>query len=318
MSSAWRRVVLSAMLFSSPTIQGSGSVHVMYAGSLTRLFEKNLGPAFQTVSGFTFQGEGKGSVAIANLMRGGVKTPDVFISADPAVDQSLHGKANGDFVSWWVPFARTELVIAWSPKSHFRAEFEAAQKGSRSWESVMEQPGFHLGRTDPELDPKGYRTLFLFQLDEERTGEQGEGRRILGPPDNAAQIFPEEQLVARIQIGEIDAGVFYLIEAIEAGLPHLRLPAAVNQGDAAQSSHYARASYTTKKGATVRGSPILYTVTIPNRARNREGAESFVQFLLSPAGEEILSKAGLLPVSRAPQGIPAEIPSRLKPYLATP
>ena len=328
MSSAGARALLAAALFSSlptasaeteePLVKGSGSVHVMYAGSLVRLFEKRLGPAFQSASGFTFQGEGKGSVAIANLIKGGIKTPDVFVSADPKVDEMLHGKENGNYVSWWVPFARTEMVIAWSTKSRFRAEFEAAQKGGRTWESVLEQPGFRLGRSDPELDPKGYRTLFLFQLDEERTGEQGESRRILGAPDNSAQIFPEEHLLARVQIGEVDAGVFYLIEAIEAGLPHLRLPSAINQGDPAQSSHYARASHTTKKGTTVRGSPILYTVAIPSVARNRSGAESFVQYLLSKPGEEILSKAGLLPVPRTPAGNPAEIPSRLKPYLATP
>jgi len=301
-----------------PLVRGSGTVQVMYAGSLTRLFEKSLGPKFQIASGFTFHGEGKGSVAIANLIKGGIKTPDVFISADPKVDESLHGKVNGNYVSWWVPFARTELVIAWSSQSRFRADLEAAQKGTRTWESVLEQPGFRLGRTDPELDPKGYRALFLFELDEKRTGEQGESRRILGAPDNSAQIFPEEQLVARVQIGEIDAGVFYLIEAIEAGLPHLRLPSAVNQGDPAQSSQDSQASYTTKKGTTVRGSPILYTVTIPSVVRNQQGGESFVQYLLSKTGEEILSKAGLLPVSRTPEGNPAEIPPRLKPYLAMP
>jgi len=289
----------------------------MYAGSLTRFFEKSFGAAFQAATGFTFQGEGRGSVAIANLIKGKVKTPDIFISADPKVDESLYGDANGNLVSWWVPFARTEMVIAWSPKSRFRADFEAARSGKRNWESVLVQPGLRLGRTDPELDPKGYRALFLFQLDEERTGERGLAKRILGPPDNALQIFPEEQLVARLQIGEIDAGVFYLIEAIEAGLPHLRLPSSVNQGDPEQSSHYARASYTNKKGVTFKGSPILYTVTIPSTVRNRPGAESFAQYLLSKDGQDILSKAGLLPAVRSVEGTASAMPSALRPYIET-
>ena len=328
MRSAGLAVLVSVMPASSsasdggaavePLIRGSGSVHVMYAGSLTRFFEKSFGPSFQAATGFTFQGEGRGSVAIANLIKGKVKTPDIFISADPKVDESLHGDANGNYVSWWVPFARTEMVIAWSPKSRFRADFEAAQSGKRTWESVLKQPGLRLGRTDPELDPKGFRALFLFQLDEERTGERGEANRILGSPDNAAQIFPEEQLVARLQIGEIDAGIFYLIEAIEAGLPYLRLPVSVNQGDPDQSSGYARASYTNKKGVTFRGSPILYTVTIPSVARNRPGAESFTQYLLSKAGQDILSKAGLLRVMRSVQGAATAIPITLRPYLDLP
>src|SRR5215469_9075964 len=95
-----------------PLIRGAGSVQVLYAGSLTRLFEKSFGPAFQAATGFTFQGEGRGSVAIANLIKGQVKTPDIFISADPKVNESLQGDANGNHVSWWVPFAGTEMVIA--------------------------------------------------------------------------------------------------------------------------------------------------------------------------------------------------------------
>lgn len=299
-------------------VRGSGPVYVMYAGSLTRSFEKKLGPAFEAATGFTFQGEGKGSVAIANLIKGKIKTPDVFISADPIVDASLRGESNGSYVSWWAPFARTEMVIAWSPKSRFRQDFEAAQHGKRTWESVLEQPGVRLGRTDPELDPKGYRALFLFQLDEQRTGERGEAQRILGPPDNPAQIFPEEQLVARMQIGELDAGIFYLIEALEAGLPHLRLPATVNQSEPAQSSDYARASYRNKRGVTFKGSPILYTITIPSTVRHARGAESFVQYLLSKTGRSILSSAGLLPIAPLLEGDLSAIPSTLKPYVQVP
>ncbi len=299
-------------------VRGSGPVHVMYAGSLTRLLEKKLGPAFEAATGFTFQGEGKGSVAIANLIKSKAKTPDVFISADPTVDASLYGESNGNHVWWWVPFARTEMVIAWSPKSRFRQDFETAQSGKRTWESVLEQPGVRLGRTDPELDPKGYRALFLFQLDEERTGERGEAQRILGAPDNAAQIFPEEQLVARLQIGQLDAGIFYLIEAIEAGLPYLRLPASMNQSEPSQSSQYARASYTHKKGVTFKGSPILYTITIPTTVRHVQGAESFVQYLLSRAGQDILSGAGLLPVPPSLEGNASALPPILKSYIRVP
>ncbi len=296
-------------------IQGSGTVSVMYAGSLTGLFEKKIGPAFGTATGFSFQGEGKGSVAIANLIKGKVRTPDVFISADPTVNSSLQGAANGNYVSWWVPFVRTELVVGWSPRSRFAADFEAARQGRRSWQSVLAEPGLRLGRTDPELDPKGYRTLWLFQLDEERTGAAGEGQRILGAPDNPAQIFPEEQLVARLQSGQLDAGIFYTIEAIDAHLSYLSLPASVNQGDPAQAAHYARVSFTTKKGTTFRGSPILYTVTIPSTVRHDRGAEAFVQFLLSKRGRELLAEGGLLDVMPAVSGDPAAVPAAVQPYL---
>ena len=53
----------------------------MYAGSLLKIFEDSLGPAFQNQTGFTFQGESKGSVQIANLILDGFRKPDVFVSA---------------------------------------------------------------------------------------------------------------------------------------------------------------------------------------------------------------------------------------------
>jgi molybdate/tungstate transport system substrate-binding protein len=302
---------------SAGTIRGSGTVSVMYAASLTSLFEHKVAPAFQTATGFTFQGEGKGSVAIANLIKDKTRTPDVFVSADPDVNRTLQGPANGDYVSWWVPLARTEMVIGWSPKSKFANDFQAAKSGGKTWESVLEEPGLRLGRTDPELDPKGYRTLMLFQLDESRTGQSGEGQRILGPAGNAAQIFPEEQLVARLQAGELDAGFFYTIEAIEAELPYLTLPSSINQGDPAQADHYATATYTNKKGTTFKGSPAVYTVTVPSTAKNTLGAESFVQYLFGKEGQDLLVKQGLLSATPRVDGDPKAVPPAIHPFVKT-
>lgn len=311
----------SAQPATSPTalaiIKGSGTVSVMYAASLTSLFEKKVGPAFNTASGFTYQGEGKGSVAIANLIRDKTRTPDVFVSADPAVNTTLQGSANGNYVSWWLNFARTEMVIGWSPKSKFAADFAAAKAGTKTWESVLESPGLKLGRTDPELDPKGYRTLFMFQLDETRTGETGEAQKILGPAHNTAQIFPEEQVVARLQAGDLDAGVFYTIEAVEASLPFITLPAAINLGDASLASRYASVSYTNKAGKVFAGGPILYTVTVPSTFKNASGAESFVQYLLSSEGQSLLATEGLGSTPAIVGGDPGTLPDGLKPFVKT-
>jgi molybdate/tungstate transport system substrate-binding protein len=293
-------------------IHGTGTVSVMYAGSLVTLMEKHVGPAFKAATGFSYQGEGKGSVAIANLIKGKTRTPDIFISADPSVNQLLQGSANGDYVSWWVPFARTTMVIGWSPQSKFASAFEAAKAGKLTWESVLEEPGLRLGRTDPALDPKGYRTLWLFQLDEARTGEQGEAQKILGSPNNPSQIFPEEQLVARLQGGQLDAGIFYQIEAVEAKLPYLTLPPEINQGDPSLAAHYATVSYTDQKGTTYKGSPILYTVTIPSTAKNQPGAEAFVQYLFSDAGQKLMLNEGLLSTTPVVSGELSAVPSALK------
>lgn len=124
------------------------------------------------------------------------------------MNATLQGSANGNYVSWWVSFATTEMVIAWSPKSRFAAQFQDAKDGKRSFESVLTEPGLRFGRTDPQIDPKGYRTVFTFDLDAKRLGDPTLPRKVLGDPGNPSQLFLEEQLVARLQAGELDAGAF--------------------------------------------------------------------------------------------------------------
>ena len=63
-------------------------IHVLYAGSLITPFEKQVVPAL-AAHGYMVDGEARGSVANANLMRAGLKRPDVFISADTSVAEKL-------------------------------------------------------------------------------------------------------------------------------------------------------------------------------------------------------------------------------------
>src|SRR6266536_4980603 len=57
------------------------AVSVLYAGSLVNLMEKGIGPAFRQDTGTGYQGQGAGSVALANAIKDKTKTADVFISA---------------------------------------------------------------------------------------------------------------------------------------------------------------------------------------------------------------------------------------------
>jgi len=61
-----------------------GKVNVAYAGSLVNLMEHKLGPAFAQATGYTFEGEGAGSTALANQIKSKLISPDIFISASSA------------------------------------------------------------------------------------------------------------------------------------------------------------------------------------------------------------------------------------------
>jgi molybdate/tungstate transport system substrate-binding protein len=93
--------LLAAVLCFAANISASaaGSVNVLYAGSLVNLMEHGIGPAFDKATGNQFQGFAAGSVGLANQIKGKLRRGDVFISANPKVNDSLTGAANGDWVS---------------------------------------------------------------------------------------------------------------------------------------------------------------------------------------------------------------------------
>jgi len=98
-------LVAAACAALSPAARAAGTVSVLYAGSLVNLMERSLGPAFDKASGDRFQGYAGGSSLLANQIKGNLRRADVFVSAAPKVNDSLMGPANGDWVSWYVPFA---------------------------------------------------------------------------------------------------------------------------------------------------------------------------------------------------------------------
>ncbi len=291
-----------------------GAVSVAYAGSLVNLMEHHLGPAFSQATVYGYEGRGAGSVALANQIKSKLIAPDVFISASKAAYKPLQGAANGDIVSWYLTFAGNSMVIGYNSKSQLAARFAAAASGAEPWYQVLETPGLRLGRTDPKLDPKGVNTLYTLQLAETYYQQPGLKAKIIGTDENSAQIFPEEELVARLTAGQLDAGFFYLNEAKEAGIPYIALPKQIDLSDPSLASAYAAATYTTATGTVQHGAPILFSVTIPATAKNEAGAVAFVQYLLGKQGQALLASGGFLTVPITFTGDAAKLPPGLAQY----
>ena len=239
------------------------TVNVLYAGSLVNLMERSAGPAFEQKSGDRFQGYAGGSNKVANEIKGKLRRGDVFVSANPKVDDQLMGQANGDWVQWYFAFAESPLVIGYNPSSRFASDLK-----NKSWYEVLAEPGLKLGRTDPKLDPKGALTIELLKRAEAFYSKPNLSQQIIGQPDNPAQVLPEETLIGRLQSGQLDVGFFYSTETSDAKIPAINLPDQITP-----KAHY--------------------TVTILRDAPNPAGAERFVSFLLGSQGRDLLKQHGL-------------------------
>ncbi len=286
------------------------TVSVLYAGSLATVMENGIGPAFVKATGYGYQGEAQGSLGSAQMIRDHLRAPDVFISSDPLVNlQVLMGPQNGSMVTWFTVLASSQLVLAYSPQSKFVSKFEDAAAGRIPWYEALETPGVRFGRGDPRIDPKGYRTLFLFSL-AGKYYEREDIPKLLGDPINPAQAFPEIVLLARVESGQFAAGVFYKHEILAHHLPYLELPPQINLGDPHFSELYAQESYTTATGQRIAGAPILFTITIPKTARHRDPALAFVRFVLT--SQDLLRQFGFGNVEHSVGGDGNEVPTELR------
>lgn len=233
-------------------------VDVLYAASLVTPMEGPVAGALRA-QGIAFAGEPGGSKKLANLIAAGVRSPDVFICVDPATLVGL-----GTSVVSATAFARTSLGIAWSSKSRFQNVLDDAAAGRVPLMQALATPGLRIGRTDPRLDPKGAYTIDALK---ELAGARAE-RRLLGDDENPQQIFPEEDLLARVETGEIDAGFFYRTEAVARGYRFVALP---------------------REPA----SQITYVLALMRNAPHPEAAGTFAKFILRGAGRPLLERAGL-------------------------
>ena len=309
-------IYLVLALASAKAAAADSQIIVLYAGSLGNLMEKDIGPSFTQATGYKYLGEAKGSVLGANLIKERLRTPDIFISADPKVNERLMGKENGDLVRWYATIFGNEMVLGYNPNSRFAAELQQVGTNDTRLYEILQEKGFRLGRGDPELEPKGYRTLFLFDLAEKHYQRPGLAKKVLFNPEQPTLVFPEEQLVARLEAGQLDAGIFYRNEVAEHSLPFIGFPREFNLGDPDLDPQYGEATYVSPKGTKFAGSAIVYSITIPETSQNHAGAIALVGFLLSKEGRKIVEKHALRLiqplVSGAIDAVPPTVQTALK------
>ena len=269
-------------------------LQVLYAGSLEDLVVEDLFPRFELLTGYRCQGRAGGSREWARQLRQRQVQADLLLSADAAVNDLELMRPGEAVAEWYLIFATNELVLAYSRASPAFSDMQAAARTEAGWLRLL-QLGLRLGRPDPEVDPKGYRTLFALQLAETRFGLAGFADRVAGPPRNPKQLFDATALMPMLEGGELDLAFCYRSQAEESGAAYVALPKQVNLGSSDMAAVYSTASYQCQDGTTYRGAPIAYTATPLICAWHPLAAAALLLFLASYEGTECIRRHGFRP-----------------------
>lgn len=256
----------------------AGPVIVLSAGSLETIMTTAVEPGFHKATGYTVTDISGGSTGLAQDIKGGVHQADVFWSASPTADKTLAGRANGSWVTWYVTFATSNLVLGYDPTSRF-----ASTLTSEPWWKVVTKPGFLLGRTNPVTDPKGRLAVTALKTAAKKESDPAVGAIATKP----TTVFTETSLVGRLQSGQLDAGFFYAVEASAAHMPTVPL-------------------------ADVR-EHASYTLAIVAKAPHPAAADAFVTYMLSSPAKKLLAAHGLRELGKPVlSGAKGALPKRLR------
>ncbi len=309
---------LISVLLSIPILHSCGSqpkdsnqeLIIFHAGSLSVPFKEVIIEFNKIYPEVKILTEAAGSRDCARKITDLKKACDVMASADyTVIDQLLIP----DFAKWNIRFASNEMVIAYNGNNQ-----ELSQIDSSNWHEILLNDEIRFGRSEPNADPCGYRTVLLAKLAEKHYNIPGFAEKVLAKDHRF--IRPKEtDLIALIETNTIDYFFIYRSVAEQHGLKYIQLPDAINLKSPQFAIQYASAtvdlsgkepgSFITKSGE-----PMVYGITIPSNAPHEVLAIKFVDFLLSNKGMAIMEKNGQPSLVPAFSDSFTNIPESLKKY----
>jgi molybdate/tungstate transport system substrate-binding protein len=255
--------------------------------------------------------ESAGSLVCARKITELKKPCDIIASSDYFVINEL---LIPDYASWSIRFATNEIVIAGHEKSKY---FQKINSGN--WMDILQNDDVIYSRADPDSDPCGYRTVFAFMLAEKYYKKPGFAEKLLSK--NREYIRPKEvDLLALLESNAIDYMFQYKSVAIQHKLKYIVLPKEINLGDPSRNDVYSSVSFDvagSKPGTKmkVKGDYINYSITVLDKALQKEEAVSFLEFLLSPEGMNIFKNNGQDPIIPFSTEQPDKLPAKLLKHL---
>ena len=240
-------------------VSAGGEVTVFAAASLADAF-REIGERFQAAnpnSRVTFNFGA--STQLRTQLEQGAQA-DVFASADQA--QMDRAREAGRIVGPDVTFASNRLVVI-AP---------AANPGRVQGPADLARPGLKVVTTLPEVPIGVYTQAMLDKMSRDpRFGREFRDRVNANVVSREANV---RQIVAKVQLGEADAGVVYASDVTPQAAPRLATFDVPDQFN----------------------SIATYPIALVAAAPQLEAGRAFVDLVLSPAGQAVLARWSFLPV----------------------
>lgn len=265
---------------------------IFHAGSLSVPFKKIAQEYEKRHPEIKIFLESSGSIVCARKVTELKKPCDIIASSDYFV---INEMLIPGYASWSIRFATNEIVIAGQEKSKYFKDLT-----SDNWMDILQKDDVIYGRSDPDADPCGYRTVFAFMLAEKYYGKPGLTEKMV--LKNKEYIRPKEvDLVSLVESNAIDYMFQYKSVALQHGLKFIELPKEINLSDPTKNAIYSSVSLLVAGSKPdskmkVTGDYINYSITVLDKALQKEEAINFLDFLLSPEGLKILKENGQEPI----------------------
>jgi len=288
-----------------------GKLQIFHAGSLTIPFaqiSEEFNKLYPDVDILT---EGAGSQTTIRKVTELHKECGVIGSADYTLIPQLMVP---EYADWYVIFATNQMCIAYTDKSQFGDEING-----KNWYEILQRDGVNYGRSDPDQDPCGYRTLLVWQLAEAHYGIPGIYNNLYEAEGDLMRPKSVE-LIALLESGDLDYAFEYSSVAAQHNLNYVKLPPEINLSSEEHKDFYATAEVEISgkepgTKITKKGKPIVYGVTIPNNFPYKDIAIAWVDFLLSEEGMAIMKANGQPPIIPAVTNDKSKLPEELRKYV---
>ncbi len=240
-----------------------------------------------------------------------------------------------NYASWYIAFAKNELVVVFTNSSKYH---EVLEKDPKLVFNILRRSDVTYGFSNPNMDPCGYRAIGAIALAsiyysdpsllKDLITSKMQGVNVVRGENGTLSIYvpvsfsvkgnlvlrdKSVDLIALVESGSLDYAFEYKSVAVQHHLNYVELPPEINLGDPSLENFYSKVTvyilYGSKDERAIPMAPIVYGLTIPSTAKHKDLAIKFLKLLLSKEGRKVFSENGqdFLPVPLGYGNVPSEL-----------